>query len=210
MTNKMSRRQFIKCCGATAVIMTAVTPGQVRAANTINFWMHGFDEENFGEETLLMKAMNLVAARLQDRRIVQNVYDVRPSRYFITGDVMKNSNLIDNDRNRRNLLWHQLNILSQPNDPDDTEPAFPPPAGSIRSGPTTSIRRWPACRPAPRRRRAGSPAPRPCSVSPRPTSSRPSPARPLRSSCSSPGTTGRPSSPQRCPPRPAPGRTAKN
>jgi hypothetical protein len=118
MPKDMSRRQFFKYCGAAAVAVTAVTPTQVRAKNTIRFWMHGFEEARFGEETLLKKAMNIVAGRMQTKRVWQNVYDLRPSRYYITGDVMDNSNLRDTAENRRNLLWHQLYWLSQP-------PAFP-------------------------------------------------------------------------------------
>ena len=121
----LTRRNFFKCCGAAAVAMTCVTPGVVRAANTIKFWMHNFDEKGFGEETLLKKAMDIVAARFQDKRVWQNVYNLTPSRYYLKGGVMDRSNLKDDDTNRRNLLWHQLHWLSQPNDADDTEPAFP-------------------------------------------------------------------------------------
>src|SRR5262249_17149525 len=117
-------RQFFKYCGAAAVAVSVVTPAQVRAANRIKFWMHGFDEERFGEETLLKKAMTIVAGRLQNKRIWRNVYDLPPNG-LCTGVVMKNSNLIDNNDNRYNLLRHQLYWLSQPNAAGDTGPAFP-------------------------------------------------------------------------------------
>jgi hypothetical protein len=87
--------------------------------------MHGFDEKGFGEETLLRKAMNIMADRLQKQRVWRNVYVLKPSRYYIANDVMSDSNLVDNDQNRRNLLWHQLYWLSQPNGPGDDGPAFP-------------------------------------------------------------------------------------
>lgn len=120
----MNRRQFFKCCGAAAVAVTCVTPGQVLAANTVKFTMHDFDEKRFGEETLLKKAMNIMADRFQNKRVWQNVYDLKPSS-LITGDVMENSNLRDTNDGRYNLLWHHLHWLSQPNDDDDTGPAFP-------------------------------------------------------------------------------------
>lgn len=125
MEQTMTRRHFFKCCGATAVAVSAVTPAAVEAANKISFWMYDFDEEKFGEETLLKKSMNIVADRLQSKRVWQNVYNLRPSRYNLKGDVMGDSNLRDTDDDRRNLLWHQLYWLSQPNAVDDTEPAFP-------------------------------------------------------------------------------------
>jgi hypothetical protein len=125
MKEGTSRRQFLKACGATALAMTTVTAGRVLAANTIHFRMHGFDEERFGEESLLRKAMNLVADRLQKKRVWQNVYDVRPSRYNLTGGVMKNSNLSATAENKRNLLRHQLYWLSQPNDEEDEGLPFP-------------------------------------------------------------------------------------
>jgi hypothetical protein len=125
MGTQCSRREFfVKASGAIAAVVTGVTPGRVYASNPINYQLEGFDEERFGEETLLASAMNILAARFQDRRIWQAVYDAG-ARYYISGQVMEQSNLIDTRQNRRNLLWHQLYWLSQSNAPDDTEPSFP-------------------------------------------------------------------------------------
>jgi hypothetical protein len=122
MGTHFNRREFfVKASGTVALVLTGVTPGRVYAGNRIAYDMHGFDED---EETLLTRAMNLVAARFQDKRIWQAVYD-SGARYYISDRVMGSSNLIDTSQNRRNLLWHQLYWLSQPNAADDTEPAFP-------------------------------------------------------------------------------------
>ena len=124
MSTTFNRRRFFKSCAATAIATTALWPARAHAANKINYWMHGFDEGRYGEETLLRKAMNVLSARFQDRRVWQNVYDLGP-RYYIAGNVMENSNLIDNEENCRNLLWHQVHILSLPNSPGNDEPPFP-------------------------------------------------------------------------------------
>ena len=123
MSAQHSRRTFLKACGAVAVTMPFIST-RAMADNRISYWMNEFDED-LGEETALRRAMNVVAGRFQAERVWQNVYNVRPSRYNIKGTVMDESNLRDTDENRRNLLWHQLYWLSQPNSPNDTEPAFP-------------------------------------------------------------------------------------
>ena len=86
--------------------------------------MYDFDEERFGEEALIRKAVGIAVNRLQDRRVWQNTYDVA-TRYNTEGDVMENSNLTNTEKDRWNLLWHQLHWLSQPNGDDDTDPPFP-------------------------------------------------------------------------------------
>jgi hypothetical protein len=85
--------------------------------------MDGFDEEQ-GEETLLRRAISILATRFQDKRLWQKVYEAR-ARYCLSWNVMANSNLKSTRESKRNLLWHQLYWLSQPNDDDDTEPEFP-------------------------------------------------------------------------------------
>jgi len=98
--------------------------GKVQAKNTASYWTYGFDEERFGEETLVRKAVNIAVNRIQEERIWKNAYEVA-ALSFVTDEAMANSNLIDNQANRWNLLWHQLYYLSQPNGDEDTEPAFP-------------------------------------------------------------------------------------
>ncbi len=124
MSEVFNRRQFLKYSGATAVVLSTVGTGVVQAANTARYWTYGFDEEQFGEETLIRKAVSIAVNRMQEEHVWRNAYDVA-SRYYITGDVMSDSNLRDTKDDRWNLLWHQLYWLSQPNDDDDSEPAFP-------------------------------------------------------------------------------------
>jgi hypothetical protein len=120
----MNRRQFLKFSGATAVTLANIGTGVVVAANTARYSTYGFDEEKFGEETLIHKAVSIAVNRMQQEHIWRNAYDVASS-YFISGKVMSNSNLRESRANKWNLLWHQLYWLSQPNDEDDTEPPFP-------------------------------------------------------------------------------------
>ena len=124
MSIGMNRRHFLKVSGATALALTTVGSGIVKAANTANYWTYGFDEETHGEETLVKKAIGIAVTRMQEVGIRRNAYDVAKN-YAITGEVMENSNLTNNDENKWNLLWHQLHWLSQPNGTNDKEPAFP-------------------------------------------------------------------------------------
>jgi hypothetical protein len=124
MSGAMNRRTFLKVCGATAVSLATVGTGVVHARNRARYWTYGFDEGRYGEQTLIRKAVGIAVTRIQDERVWRNAYGVA-SRYFVTDDVMDNSNLRDSRDNRWNLLWHQLHWLSQPNGANATTPAFP-------------------------------------------------------------------------------------
>jgi len=124
MSQSLSRRKFLKYSGATALALTTVGTGVVHAANSAHYWTYDFDEENFGEETLIHQAVSIAIDRLQSTRIWQNTYDVAETA-FLTGNVMDNSNVRDARENRWHLLQHQLYWLSMPNADGDTEPAFP-------------------------------------------------------------------------------------
>lgn len=122
MLGSISRRQFFTTCGASAVALSTVGAGTVRAANSAHVYYSGFDLK--ADEALIKKAVPIMLGRIQSKTVRQNVYDVG-ARYAISGKVMKNSNMTDDAKSRKNLLWHQLSILSQPNGPNDKGPAFP-------------------------------------------------------------------------------------
>ncbi|MBX9626075.1 MAG: hypothetical protein K2X82_19920 [Gemmataceae bacterium] len=125
MSVSMSRRKFFGVCGASAAAVATVGGGTVRAANSVRVDYKGFDV--WADEALIRRAVPIALGRIQSKAVRQNVYDVG-ARYALSGRVLKNSNMTDNEKNRKNLLWHQLSILSQPNSPNDDKTgrrAFP-------------------------------------------------------------------------------------
>lgn len=99
MSKGMSRREFLKYSGATAVALTTIGTGTVYANNPARYWTYGFDEERFGEETLIKKAIGIAVNRMQEVHVRRNAYNVA-SYASITGSVMDNSNLRNTRENR--------------------------------------------------------------------------------------------------------------
>ncbi|HSK72544.1 MAG TPA: hypothetical protein VK892_12650 [Pyrinomonadaceae bacterium] len=92
------------------------------ANNQATYWILG--NYNPEQKSLIAKAVGLAVTRMQNERLRRKLYE-KNSFHYISNSVMNISNLIDTDKNRKNLLWHQLYWLSQPNGSNDTEPAFP-------------------------------------------------------------------------------------
>lgn len=122
MSVSVSRRQFFGVCGASAAALTTVGGNTVRAANSARVSLKGFDLA--ADEALIRRAVPIAVARIQSEAVRKNVYAVG-ARFALSPNVIRNSNTHDDDECRKNLLWHQLSILSQPNGPNDTGPAFP-------------------------------------------------------------------------------------
>lgn len=124
----MNRRQFIKAASGAAACAIG-TPGIAGAADCapIHFWMDGFNEEAFGEETMIKRAMNLVHDRFRDLDVLRNVYRIAPNAGYNLGDgVWADSGLDDHPTaTYKDLLWHRITILRSPNDEGDAEPEFP-------------------------------------------------------------------------------------
>jgi hypothetical protein len=126
----MNRRRFFRTSSAAALTAFA-TPCIAGAADyaPITFFMsNDFDEERFGERTMIKQAMDIVHTRFRDMDVLRNVYRIAPTKgYNLEGGTWEDSGLADHPKepSHADLLWYQITTLRSPNDEGDTEPEFP-------------------------------------------------------------------------------------
>jgi hypothetical protein len=72
---------------------------------------HSDIPDDFNRRQILANAMNLLHFRFRDMRVPHNAYGVLQGGSFLEGGVMEAHGINDNETNRNNLLWHQLEQL---------------------------------------------------------------------------------------------------
>lgn len=103
-------------------LLVIFAPEFVQAQNKANYQING--NYTAEQKSLVVKALSLAVNRMQDEKI-RKALKSKGGLYYLSGSVISNSNITDTEKDRKNLLSHQLYWLSQPNGANDSDPAFP-------------------------------------------------------------------------------------
>lgn len=125
MLASLNRRAFFRTCGASASALTlsALTPGLARAENKAKITLIGFDDD---DEVLIRKAARMAVSRVQSKAIWGKIR-AKGVKHSLSDDALK----LVKDRKRsvevtaEELMLHQLWFLAAPNGDHDKLPAFP-------------------------------------------------------------------------------------